>query len=291
MEEEDCGIDRDEEEVGGIWMVGGVEEEQGMTETDQGAAPPPPPPCLGEWIMAARDKKGKKGDAGSRGRKNVVKFGGDGCCGGHGCGESCRTEMMESVGSNRFQVLEDEDGGGHLEINAVEEVMGIVEVTIDSGAARSVWPWRKGGVARTKSKQNVKLAAANGSEIKVSGEAQLEFKRRGRRCAMKFLDADVKKPLASVSTIVDEGNKVIFGPERSYIENNITGEKIELKRRNGVFILEVESDGKKVTEKKKQDGGKMEVGEVNYEHEEEDRTEFRRRLAENEMVVFRRQAS
>ena len=37
---------------------------------------------------------------------------------------------------------------------------------------------------------------------------------------MKFLDADVKRPLASVSSIVDEGNVVVLGQHESFIEKH-----------------------------------------------------------------------
>ena len=77
--------------------------------------------------------------------------------------------------------------------NAIETVQVVVEITVDSGAAKSVWPSRKKGVERTKSKKAVKLAAANGSPIRVEGDARLEFIRDGMKCSMKFLDADVKK--------------------------------------------------------------------------------------------------
>ena len=62
------------------------------------------------------------------------------------------------------------------------EVNEVVEVTIDSGAAKSVWPISKNGVTRRKAKENIKLMAANGSPIKVEGEAILNF-TRGRRGA------------------------------------------------------------------------------------------------------------
>ena len=122
------------------------------------------------------------------------------------------------------------------EVNAIETVPEVVEITVDSGAAKSVWPSRKKGVERTKSKKAVKLAAANGSPIRVEGDARLEFIRDGMKCSMKFLDADVKRPLASVSAIVGEGNVVVFGQHESF-ENVSTGQRIPMCRRNGVFVM------------------------------------------------------
>ena len=107
-----------------------------------------------------------------------------------------------------------------------EVVQELVEVTVDSGAAKSVWPMKRKGVVKNKGTKKVKLAAANGSPIHVEGEATLNFKRGGKQCAMKFLDADVKRPLAAVSAIVDEGNTVVFSTRGSYIENDLTKDRI-----------------------------------------------------------------
>ena len=126
------------------------------------------------------------------------------------------------------------------EVNAVEAVQEIVEITESSGAAKSVWPSRKTGVERTKSARAVKLAAANGSSIRVEGDPKLEFIRDGRKCSKKFLDADVKRPLASVSANVDEGNVVVFGQHESFIENT-TGQRIPMCRRNGVFVMRLDA--------------------------------------------------
>ena len=58
---------------------------------------------------------------------------------------------------------------------------------------------------------------------------------------MKFLDADVKRPMASVSAIVDEGNVFVFGQHESSIENVTTGQRILMCRRNGVFVMRLDS--------------------------------------------------
>ena len=76
---------------------------------------------------------------------------------------------------------------------------GVVRATVDSGAARSVWPRRKKGVPRRKLDKKPKLAAATGTKIEVQAEAFLEFEENGKQCGIRFLDTDVKKPLAAVS--------------------------------------------------------------------------------------------
>ena len=50
---------------------------------------------------------------------------------------------------------------------------------------------------------------------------------------MKFLDADVRKPLGAVSAIVDQGNTVVFSKGRSYIKSDTTGETIPVVRNGG----------------------------------------------------------
>ena len=49
---------------------------------------------------------------------------------------------------------------------------------------------------RTKATKTVSLAAANGSPIRVEGLARQEFVGDGKKCNMKFLDVDFKRPLA-----------------------------------------------------------------------------------------------
>ena len=48
-------------------------------------------------------------------------------------------------------------------------------VTVDSGAAKNVWPRSKKRVQRRRIERKPKLAAANGTKIEVYGEAVLEF--------------------------------------------------------------------------------------------------------------------
>ena len=48
---------------------------------------------------------------------------------------------------------------------------------------------------------------------------------------------DVNKALLSVSKMVKAGNRVIFDPEGSYIEDKNTGECMNLKEKNGMYML------------------------------------------------------
>ena len=157
--------------------------------------------------------------------------------------QQCQEETGGSKNTsrrNRFFALTAIESVDDEEVKAVETVQEVVEVTVDSGAAKSVWPSRKKGVERTKSKKAVELAAANGSPIRVEGDARLEFIRDGMK-SMKFVGADVKRPLASVGAIVDKGNGVVFGLHESFIENVSTGQRIPMCRRNGVFVMRLDT--------------------------------------------------
>ena len=56
---------------------------------------------------------------------------------------------------------------------------------------------------------------------------------------MRFLDADVKKPLAAVSAMVDAGNTVVFKKSGSYVEEDATGERIGLVRKGNTYVMKL----------------------------------------------------
>ena len=158
-------------------------------------------------------------------------------------------------------------------INEVyEEDKMEVEVTIDSGAPRSVWPRTKRGVRRVKKDTGVRLAAANGTPIVVEGVATLNWKKDGKRKSMGFLDADVRRPLGSATAIVDAGNTVVMSKRGSYIMNDESGEKIPLVRKKGVYVMKVKVDELEIDdqEKKYMKTVSMDVDEVGDNREEDD---------------------
>ena len=55
---------------------------------------------------------------------------------------------------------------------------------------------------------------------------------------MAFHVADVKKPLASVSKIVEKGSSVHFTQEGSYTQG-ANGERINLQLEGGVYVMDV----------------------------------------------------
>ena len=120
-------------------------------------------------------------------------------------------------------------------------------ITVDSGAEESVWPveWENGEKLEAPEKR-LKFAAANGNGMTHYGQKTLSFGTKGtqKRKAMRFQVTDVKKPLASVARIIDEGSRVVFGPGAGgcFIENLRTGEKIPMTRERGSFVLEGDFD-------------------------------------------------
>ena len=132
------------------------------------------------------------------------------------------------------------------EINNVEngKIRRKGKVTIDSGAEDSVWPathvdWNK-VVATEESAKGIGFIAANGGRMKNYGGTKVEFVKDGRSKSMNFQVTDCKKPLASVSKIVDKGNRVVFDSDGSYIQNKVTGEMMKLERERGTYIMIVE---------------------------------------------------
>ena len=66
----------------------------------------------------------------------------------------------------------------------------------------------------------------------------------GRRMRIKFQVADVKKPLMSVKRLVERGNRVVFSNGGSYIVNDKTGDRLELRENGkGSYIMDVDFVG------------------------------------------------
>ena len=209
-------------------------------------------------------------------------------------------KKTEVAVKNKFQVFQVEAEGDEdeKEIGAIraEEEDGTVRVTVDSGAAKSVWPRKKKGVLRRKLANKPRLAAANGTKIEVYGEAVLVFEKDGRKCGMRFLDSDVRKPLAAVSAMNDEGNTVVFSKEwGSYVENDDTGERIKMERVGDTFEMVLKTkklqEGMQREVKWAEDGGRKFAGmEVDANEEEKGDEEMAEEVGDGKeaMVVFRR---
>ena len=132
--------------------------------------------------------------------------------------------------------------------------VGRGEITVDSAAEESVCPKDWGNCYKTtEPKEKLNLRNANGGEIKHYGEKRVKFLTKdkdgfqtigkgGKPKGMTFQSSDVKKPLAAVCRMVDNGNIVQFGPrkEDNFIQNVETGEKVGMRRSGRSFVMDVE---------------------------------------------------
>jgi hypothetical protein len=91
-----------------------------------------------------------------------------------------------------------------------------------------------------------RLRAANGAEMKHYGQKCIKFKVPGKTVdkpkSIRFQVTDVQKPLVSVARIVELGHVVTFGPkdEDNVILNPKTGEKMQMRRLKGGYVMDVE---------------------------------------------------
>lgn len=76
------------------------------------------------------------------------------------------------------------------------------------------------------------------NEVQIGAVEDKEWTRMGD---LRFNVANVKKPLAAAAKVVEAGNRVVLDPdpEKSYIENLETKERMKVKKEKGVYIIEV----------------------------------------------------
>ena len=102
---------------------------------------------------------------------------------------------------------------------------------------------------------------------------------------MSLLDSDVRRPLAALSAMNDEGNTVVFSRKwENYIENERIGEKIHLEGVGETFEMVLKTrkleEGAKKDLKWAEDGGKKFAGMQVDANEEEGEEEIARRADE-----------
>ena len=127
-------------------------------------------------------------------------------------------------------------------------------ICVDSGVGESACPVEAFPDFETHAtdKNGKKHRAAGGQELENVGEKRPRFKINGIQTAMTFqATTHVKKPLAAASRITSKGNRIILDDADSlrYIENKATGTRIPLKIENGIYVMEVTIDSKKVESK------------------------------------------
>ena len=71
------------------------------------------------------------------------------------------------------------------------------------------------------------------------GEQKVKFLTRdGVWATLLFQIAGINKPLVSVSKLIDEGWRVIFDADGSYLLHKQTGKRIAMDRTRGVFTID-----------------------------------------------------
>ncbi len=119
-----------------------------------------------------------------------------------------------------------------------------ITITADSGASISVIPEETGTMfpiePSTASKNGISFRAANGGCIESLGQRKVKgVNDNGDQCCGKFEVCNVTKPLGAVSTMIDQGNRVVFDADGSYIENKATKKRTTLRRRGGTYEFDI----------------------------------------------------
>ena len=116
-------------------------------------------------------------------------------------------------------------------------------LTIDSGAAEHVIP--KGWInsipvtESAGSRRGIHYVAATGTRIPNLGEQRVPFwTPDGVGTSWLFQVAAINKPLVSVVKLNEDGWRVVFDIDFSYLEHKQTGKVIKLRRERGVYIVD-----------------------------------------------------
>ena len=130
------------------------------------------------------------------------------------------THVINKVTARRIaptnRVILEEYFIGSVKVDHMK-VIGHGEITIGSRAAQAAWPvtFMKNTPRKTKDKTkgHMVYVAANGPRIKNVGKKDVHLRSSGGGGigSMDFQVMNVRKPLANVRRIVENGNKVVFG--------------------------------------------------------------------------------
>ena len=119
-----------------------------------------------------------------------------------------------------------------------------VEMAVDSGATETVVNEEMltsvDTVAGEACKRGVQYEVASGTLIPNLGEKRfVAVSASGLERRMRAQVCDVNKALLSVAKTVKAGNRVVFEEEASYIEDKVTGERMYLEERGGMYMLKL----------------------------------------------------
>ena len=137
-----------------------------------------------------------------------------------------------------FQTIEPE---GVNVIKATGE-WEVLELAVDSGATETVVNEEMVSSVEVKegpaSKRGVKYEVATGVRIPNLGEKKFQgITQEGTTRTITAQVCDVNKALLSVKKVVSAGNRVVFDEEGSYIQDKLTGEIMDLREDNGMYML------------------------------------------------------
>ncbi len=130
-------------------------------------------------------------------------------------------------------------------IEMEEEPLGRwLEMTVDSGAANHVISKRVFPEYETRpsegSLRGQRFVAAGGQRLENEGEQHLKVRLKdGTQCRIALQNVDVKRPLASVSMIADQGNEITFRQDGGTIKVKKTGKEHHFERKDGVYTMQV----------------------------------------------------
>ena len=160
------------------------------------------------------------------------------------CGGTQSIENVSSEGGKGMQIMLLETVEPDT-LNALEDpTWEEIELAVDSGATETVI-----GENILKSidltegmayKRGVKYEVANGIRIPNLGEKKfIGVTENGMAREITAQVCEVNKPLLSVSKIVAAGNRVVFDPDGSYIEDTESGEKVWLTNQGGMYMIKM----------------------------------------------------
>ena len=117
-----------------------------------------------------------------------------------------------------------------------------IKMAVDSGATETVMGEDMLTCTETKigaaAKRGVEYEVANGVTIPNLGEKTFSFQTaEGAERKITAQICDVNKGLLSVVKMVNAGNTVVFTKDGSFIEDDVTGERIAINEENGMYVL------------------------------------------------------
>ena len=117
-----------------------------------------------------------------------------------------------------------------------------VDSVMDSGASAPVAPPSMlpnvAVVPSEGSRRGQRFTSASKHKLKNLGEQKIHAcSEEGQDLEVLFQIADVSKPLVSVSSICERGNRVIFGRSGGVVKSMRTGHEIPFHRNNGIYVL------------------------------------------------------